>query len=410
MTEPWTVASNPLHYRRRAGHHFHLQRQPLARHRRRPRSYPQRYQPSCGVGRGDRPGRSLGLRQIDPADDDGGAGASRSRRGGGRRHADQCPRRGCAGALPRPASRHRVPVLPPRADHDGAGERRDAARTCRRPGRASTGPTPNCAVGLGDRLHHYPAQLSGGEQQRVAIARAIAPDPAHPRRRRADRQPRRSTGRSIVDLLFALQRERGATLVLVTHDQSRAQRATAWCGCAPADDSSGPGSMTRHPSEPRRRGAARPRLRCASRCASCAAASAASASSSPASRWASRRSPASARSRSPHATALPARAADPRRRRGLLADPARGEAGGAAFLRARPGLVRPRCAPWRAAGGKAPRWSRSRRSTAPTRGSATSTLDPPCRSPTCSPSATAPSARRPTRCCSPASISRSATG
>jgi putative ABC transport system ATP-binding protein len=73
-------------------------------------------------------------------------------------------------------------------------------------------------VGLGDRLDHYPAQLSGGEQQRVAIARAIAPDPAilvadEPTGNLDD-----TTGRSIVDLIFALKRERHATLVLVTHD------------------------------------------------------------------------------------------------------------------------------------------------------------------------------------------------
>ena len=46
------------------------------------------------------------------------------------------------------------------------------------------------AVGLSDRVTHYPGELSGGEQQRVAIARALAPEPAHPDRRRADRQSR----------------------------------------------------------------------------------------------------------------------------------------------------------------------------------------------------------------------------
>ena len=46
------------------------------------------------------------------------------------------------------------------------------------------------AVGLADRITHYPGELSGGEQQRVAIARALAPEPAHPDRRRADRQSR----------------------------------------------------------------------------------------------------------------------------------------------------------------------------------------------------------------------------
>ena len=77
-------------------------------------------------------------------------------------------------------------------------------------------------VGLGDRMDHYPAQLSGGEQQRVAIARAVAPDPAILVADEPTGNLDESTGRSIVDLIFALKRERGATLVLVTHDLSLA--------------------------------------------------------------------------------------------------------------------------------------------------------------------------------------------
>jgi putative ABC transport system ATP-binding protein len=73
-------------------------------------------------------------------------------------------------------------------------------------------------VGLGDRLDHYPAQLSGGEQQRVAIARAVAPDPAILVADEPTGNLDEATGRSIVDLIFALKRERQATLVLVTHD------------------------------------------------------------------------------------------------------------------------------------------------------------------------------------------------
>ena len=80
------------------------------------------------------------------------------------------------------------------------------------------------SVGLGDRLHHYPAQLSGGEQQRVAIARAIAPDPAILVADEPTGNLDEANGTAIVDLLFALKRERGATLVLVTHDTLLAAR------------------------------------------------------------------------------------------------------------------------------------------------------------------------------------------
>jgi putative ABC transport system ATP-binding protein len=73
-------------------------------------------------------------------------------------------------------------------------------------------------VGLGERLDHYPAQLSGGEQQRVAIARAVAPDPAILVADEPTGNLDEATGRGIVDLIFALKRERQATLVLVTHD------------------------------------------------------------------------------------------------------------------------------------------------------------------------------------------------
>jgi putative ABC transport system ATP-binding protein len=73
-------------------------------------------------------------------------------------------------------------------------------------------------VGLGDRLGHYPSQLSGGEQQRVALARAIAPDPAILVADEPTGNLDETTGASIVELIFRLKRERGATLVLVTHD------------------------------------------------------------------------------------------------------------------------------------------------------------------------------------------------
>ena len=79
-------------------------------------------------------------------------------------------------------------------------------------------------VGLGERMHHYPAELSGGEQQRVAVARAIAPDPAIICADEPTGNLDEETGAQIADLIFALKRERGATLVLVTHDLPLARR------------------------------------------------------------------------------------------------------------------------------------------------------------------------------------------
>lgn len=79
-------------------------------------------------------------------------------------------------------------------------------------------------VGLGERLNHYPVQLSGGEQQRVAIARAIAPEPSLLVADEPTGNLDEVNGRAIVDLLFSLKRERRATLVLVTHDNSLAEK------------------------------------------------------------------------------------------------------------------------------------------------------------------------------------------
>jgi putative ABC transport system ATP-binding protein len=77
---------------------------------------------------------------------------------------------------------------------------------------------------LADRLQHYPAQLSGGEQQRVALARALAPDPAILVADEPTGNLDEATGKQIVDLLFGKHAERGMTLVLVTHDAVLAQR------------------------------------------------------------------------------------------------------------------------------------------------------------------------------------------
>jgi putative ABC transport system ATP-binding protein len=80
------------------------------------------------------------------------------------------------------------------------------------------------AVGLFERLNHYPAQLSGGEQQRVALARALAPNPAILVADEPTGNLDEATGQQVIDLLFAGHIERGTTLVLVTHDPALAQR------------------------------------------------------------------------------------------------------------------------------------------------------------------------------------------
>jgi putative ABC transport system ATP-binding protein len=80
------------------------------------------------------------------------------------------------------------------------------------------------AVGLGHRLSHYPGQLSGGEQQRVAMARALAAGAQIILADEPTGNLDQETGQTIMELLFSLQRERGTTLLLVTHDEGLVRR------------------------------------------------------------------------------------------------------------------------------------------------------------------------------------------
>jgi putative ABC transport system ATP-binding protein len=84
-------------------------------------------------------------------------------------------------------------------------------------------------VGLADRVHHYPSQLSGGEQQRVALARAFSNKPSILFADEPTGNLDEETGEKVIQLLFQLNKEAGTTLVIITHDLDLANRTQQIC-------------------------------------------------------------------------------------------------------------------------------------------------------------------------------------
>ena len=81
-------------------------------------------------------------------------------------------------------------------------------------------------VGLSDRLHHYPKQLSGGEQQRVAVARAFVTQPLIVFADEPTGNLDKKTSKNIIDLIFEMNSEKNTTLIIVTHDESLAEKCS----------------------------------------------------------------------------------------------------------------------------------------------------------------------------------------
>jgi putative ABC transport system ATP-binding protein len=137
-----------------------------------------------------------------------------------------------AGRGAQPQHRLRVPELQPAQAHERAGERGAAAavrRGCRGATARQRAQALLAQVGLGELGHRMPNQLSGGQQQRVAIARALVNRPplllADEPTGNLDTQ----TTDEVLDLLGALNREQGLTIVVVTHEATWPRAASAWC-------------------------------------------------------------------------------------------------------------------------------------------------------------------------------------